>query len=418
MSYVQGIYLVARREYLAYVSAWGFWLSLITTPLLLAVVMLAPLLLGQAEPVRYVTVIAEQAEARDAVRDAFKGDARYEFVLAPAPDIDSLKPYLSGEMRVGDAPLFAAFVVRGRGETLKLEYWSTNLTDDAPVNRARAALRQLMLREALAKYGLQIGEVERVQGLSPEFSQFDPRPAAAGAVTDRERAPFYIAIGLSVLLWSAIFGVANMLLTGVLEEKSNKILDALLTSVTPLQILIGKLCGVAGVSLTLFAVWGAAAYFGLTQLAASAPGEMAVSVAEAALDPMIVATFFICFVAGYLLYGALFLGLGALCESIQEAQSLLGPMFLVLAAPLLLLGPALVNPNAPIVTAASWVPFFTPFVMMMRAPAGLTPADAAGPVALLVISLIVVLFVAARVFRAGVSHQLKLADILRLKKGT
>ena len=137
------IFLIARREYLAYVSAWGFWLSLATAPLLLALFVMGPLMAGRAEPARVMTVIAEDPRASAAITAAFaerSADAlpRYVFVAAPAVTPEAIAPFLTGARTVtaegAQRPLFAAFFVRGAGETLKLEYWSTNITDNGPTD--------------------------------------------------------------------------------------------------------------------------------------------------------------------------------------------------------------------------------------------------------------------------------------------
>jgi ABC-2 type transport system permease protein len=462
---LRNIYLVARREYLAYIGAWGFWLSLVTTPLLLLAMVFAPTVLRRAEPTRLIAVIADHAEDAAAVRAAFDQDSRdtaraalwayaqraaparaaqalaafdndrqttraaesaraalgaagaafrppaprYRFVEAPARDLRGLAPYLTGARTIQSAPLFAALRIAGEGGNTKLQYWSTNLTDAEAAERARAALQERMRSEALAAHGLGPQDVSRIESLGPAFAQFDPRAAQAGAVTSSDRAPFVAAIVLAFVLWSAVIGVANMLLTGVIEEKSNKILDALLTSLTPLQILCGKLLGVALVSATLFLVWGV---FAAAAFSGGDVGGAAAGVAAAALSPSLALTFLACFAAGYLLYGGVFLGLGSLCDSLQEAQSLLGPVFLLLTGPILLLGPAFSNPKAPMIEAASWIPLFAPFVIMMRAPAS-GAAELAGPIAVLVLSVMVVVTLAARVFRAGVSHEWSFADLRR-----
>ena len=416
------IYLIARREYLAYVGAWGFWLSLATAPLLLALFLLGPLMAGRAEPARVLTVIAADVHAADAIVAAFAArdaDAlpRYVFVAPPGPTPAAIAPYLTGVRAVDVAgrpqPLFAAFIVRGTGETVALDYWSTNLTDTAPAERAMRALSERMRGEALAARGLAPADSERIGRLEPRLAQFDPRArAGAGAVTSRERAPFIVGAAFALLLWSAVVGVANMLLTGVIEEKSNKILDSLLTSATPLQILIGKLCGVAAVSFTLFGFWGLMGSAAMSMAAHGRTGLIA-NIADAALDPGLLAMFVALFVGGYLIYGAIFLGLGALCDTLQEAQSLVGPVVLVLTLPILLLGPAFTNPNAPLVVGAGWFPLFTPFVMMMRAPAGLSPGEIAATLALLAATAAAALTLSARVFHAGVVNQASAASIRR-----
>jgi ABC-2 type transport system permease protein len=226
----------------------------------------------------------------------------------------------------------------------------------------------------------------------------------------RDRAPFYAALALAFILWSVVFSVANMLLSGVIEEKSNKILDTLLTSVSPLQILTGKLLGVAMVSLTLFIFWGALGG-GLLSLAAERSGDSILGqIAAAFLEPRLIAAFLIGFVAGYLMYGAIFLSLGSLCESLQEAQTLLGPVALVLAVPMLLITPALDNPNAPLIEGASWVPIFTPFLLLVRAPSGLDWIEIAGMGALMIVSVGLILMLAARIFRAGIVDQVSMSS--------
>lgn len=474
---MSAIYLVARRDYLAYVSSWGFWLSLILAPLIIAVLMFAPLLLARAEPPRVLAVIAEQQEDAGFVTAAFhnmaRRDARREisayldaaapsiaraakeafdnaadrdaaiaaaravvterlpqalrafpapsprYIIAdpPAATIADLRSYLDGTRALPDGTyLYGVLNIRRVDGAPLIEYWSVNLNHDEPSNIARATMRLAMQREAFAAHGLDPGEADRLNAFEPAIAQFDPRPSAGGEqVTLSDRVPFYAAIALAFILWSVVFSVANMLLTGVIEEKSNKILDTLLTSMTPLEMLIGKLLGVAGVSATLFVFWGALGG-GLLNLAAEqASVSIFGQVAAAFLDPRLLVTFTVGFIAGYLMYGAIFLALGSLCESIQEAQTLLGPVALVLAVPMMLVTPALDNPNAPIIVAASWVPLFTPFLMLIRAPAGLSWAEIAGQGALMLVAVVVLLFLAARLFRAGVVNQLSVSTLFRRK---
>ncbi|HWA00933.1 MAG TPA: ABC transporter permease [Caulobacterales bacterium] len=473
------IYLVARREYLAYVRTWGFWISLFTAPVLLAALLFGPVLLARAEPSRAIVVLAEQADDAALVRAAFEKQARdnaraeiktyleaaapntapralaafdaapsaaaagaaaravvvrdapaalrafpglsprYVIAAPPADNIEALKPYLIGRRALPDGrPLYGAIHVRRVDAQPRVDYWSVNLSQREPADIAQRAMRAQMQRETIAGLGLAPSEADRLDGLSPDVAQFDPRPTAAagGQVTLRERAPFYAAIMLTFILWSVVFSVANMLLSGVLEEKSNKILDSLLTSVAPLQLLVGKLIGVACVSATLLGLWAALGGGLLSAAAAHAGQGVLGQIAAAFLDTRLLTAFAIGFSVGYLLYGAIFLAIGSLCESLQEAQSLMGPVALVLAVPMMLLAPALDNPNAPMIAAASWFPLFTPFLILIRAPSNLSWTEIAGMSAMMGAALIVVLVMAARVFHAGVVHQLSLTSLFRKKE--
>jgi len=472
------IWLVARRDYLAYVGAWGFWLSLITAPLLMAALIFAPVLLAQAEPPRALVLLADRpsdadqvhaafaAEARDEARreiDAYLAAAaptvrnealaafdaaanrteaiaqarafvrtrtpealrafpnpspRYFIASAPGDTIQALTPYLQGaRVLEGGAPLYGALYIRRDAQGAPtIEYWSVNLNQAEPSDLARRAMRLAMQREALAAQGLDPAEADRLQRFDPGVAAYDPRPGAGGAeVTLRQRAPFFAALALAFILWSVVFSVANMLLTGMIEEKSNKILDTILTSVTPLELLIGKLLGVAAVSVTLFLFWGALGGALLSSAATQLSESVFGQVAAAFLEPRLIAAFLIGFAAGYLMYGAIFLALGSMSESIQEAQTLLGPVALVLAMPMMLLTPALDNPNAPIIEAASWFPLFTPFLLLIRAPSGLSWIEIAGQGALMLAAVMIVLWLASRVFRAGVVNQLSMSNLFGRK---
>jgi ABC-2 type transport system permease protein len=466
------VLLVARRDYLAYVGSWGFWLSLLTAPVIIAVLMFAPLLLARAEPPRVLAIVAERPTDANAVRAAFEKNAlrdargeiqgyvaatapslepealaafdaapnrdaaiaaarrvvaerspqslgafpapspRYLITQAPEPTIEELRPYLDGTRALSDSrSLYGAlFIRRDEAGAPRIEYWSTALNHDEPTNIAHRAMRLEMQREALTSQGLPGTEAERLQAFDPEVVQFDPRSTGGESVTLRERAPFYAALALAFVLWSVVFSVANMLLNGVIEEKSNKILDTLLTSVSPMQILIGKLLGVAAVSLTLFLFWGALGGTLLSMAAERADDSILGQIAAAFLEPRLLVAFAIGFVAGYLMYGAIFLALGSLCESLQEAQTLLGPVALVLAMPMMLITPALDNPNAPIIETASWIPLFTPFLLLVRAPSGLDWIEIAGMGAMMIATVVIVMWLAARVFKAGVVDQVSMSS--------
>lgn len=469
--------LVARRDYFAYIGAWGFWLSLLTAPLLIGALLFGPVLLAHSEPPRSIVVLAEQQSDARLVINAFEADAReraraeliaylnttanqiqapaiaafdaapnrqaaiaavrayvtahaqqilralpqpsprYLVVPSPAPNTDGVKPYLAGAQTLPQGgTLYGALYIRRVDGAPAIEYWSVNLSRLEPEDIARDALRLQMQREALAGHGLNPNEADRINSFDPTAQQFDPRPSAPqGRVTLRQRAPFYAALAFAFILWSIIFSVANMLLSGMIEEKSNKILDSLLTSVTPMQLLIGKLLGVAAVSLTLFLFWGLLGGTLLSSAASHLGDSVLGQIAGAFLDPRLLAAFLVGFLFGYLMYGAIFLALGSVCESIQEAQTLLGPIALVLAVPMMLVAPALDNPNAPLIEAASWIPLFTPFMLLIRAPAGLSWIEIGGMAATMLVATFVVLALAARVFSAGVVNQVSLSNWLGRK---
>ena len=335
-------------------------------------------------------------------------------VAAPGATLDDLRPYLTGERTIdtpeGPRALFAVFVLEAGGEApLDITYLSANVTSTELRSSIVRVLRDYVRDQALMERGLAPDEVRALLRLSPDVTTLDARPDADedAEVTIADRAPFIVAVILAFILWIAVFSVANMLLTSLIEEKGGKIIEVLLSTVRFHHILIGKLAGIAGVSLTLFLVWGGVgsilAAFGGSALASIDP-DIAEFLGQV-FDPglLLAALFF--FAAGYLMYGAIFLAMGSLCDTLQDAQTLMGPVIWTLMLPLLFLFFSLEASDSTVVRIASWVPLWTPFVMMARLPADPPLWEVLGASAVMIFTTIVVLWGAAAVFRQGALRQ-------------
>ena len=160
-----------------------------------------------------------------------------------------------------------------------------------------------------------------------------------------------------------------MLLTNTIEEKSNKLIEVLLSSVSPLVLMAGKIAGIAATGLTIILFWGAMLLMILgvlpQVLGASLPplGEIILS------DPWFLGSFIVYFILGYLLYAAILVGLGSVCNNLKEAQNLTLPVQLIQMLPLLVMIPIGKDPNGLLAQTLSYFPPLTPFVMMNRAAA-------------------------------------------------
>jgi ABC-2 type transport system permease protein len=464
---MQRIYLIARREYLAFITAWGFWVSLLVVPFFISLSFIAPMLAERASPTRYYVVVAEAPDldaayraglssgGRRAYEGAVRSMARLRGVDAeterraleayssapdgpsglvaaaeelglpgasafqlpqfryqridppPATHAEALRPYLLGQASVdtpdGPRGLHAAvFLRRGENGAVDIDYWSANLTDRVLLNVVEDAMRELMRREALDAAGVPLEAVTRANALEPRLTELNPeRETESAEVTLADRLPIFIGIALGFSLWIVVFSVVNVLLTSVIEEKGGKILESLLASARYHEILTGKLLGVAGVSATLLAVWGSFAVFGLIVVARSG-APLPTEALSTLLDPGLLIPFAGYFVLGYLMYGSIFLAVGSLCESIQEAQTLMTPMIFVLMIPMLMLPVVIRAPDAPIVQILSWVPLYTPFLMMLRLPTEPPLYEIVGTSVVLFGATVLILWAAGGVFRAGV----------------
>ncbi len=342
------------------------------------------------------------------------GSSRRYLVDAPGASLDDLRPYLTGERTVstpeGERALFAVFVMRPQADGgIAMDYVSANLTSTGLRSDVTAFVRDYLRRDALETRGLSPLEADALLTLSPDVTTLDARPGAAAdaEVTTADRAPFVVAVIMAFVLWMAVFSVANMLLTSLIEEKGGKIIEVLMSTARFQDILIGKLAGVAAMSFTLFAVWGVVGA-GLTVFAGAAlsgADPRLMEVISAVADPQLLLAAVVFFIAGYLMFGAIFLALGSLCDTLQDAQTLMGPVIWMLILPLLFLFFSLEASDSLFVRAASWVPLWTPFLMMARLPSDPPLWELLGSGALMVLTTALVLWGAGMVFRQGALGQ-------------
>lgn len=441
---MRNIYLIFRRDYLGYVKAWGFWLSLAAVPLFLVIGASFGYFAATASPVRYFAVVeptriyadaiegeflrrsseaaaearalAEQmniplAEAQGQVADA-AGGRKFIEVPAPARTLEELRPWLTGERTIagpaGERPLFAVFILSEDGS--QLEYWSGDVNVDTLQRTAEIAMRDLSRRDALAASGLNPDFLKQADAAAIKVPAFRLNATQAGEsgaeVTMADRAPALVSAALAYFLWLMIFSIIQYLLMGTIEERSNKIFDTLLTSVQLPQLLAGKMLAVFAVTSTMMLAWSLFGIVGSAVSASQVPGmaDMIQPFIAAVTDPKLIIPALVSFVLGYILYGTLFMALGSLCDTIQEAQTLLSPMMILLMLPMFAIFVAFQDPGSPIVDVASWIPLFTPFLLILRMPHDPPMWEVLAQMGMMVVITALVVWGATKVYRAGAVH--------------
>ena len=468
---MRNIYLLARRDYLSYVTAWGFWLGLLITPFMLFIFTAAPTLIASNQPARYFTVIEADSTLKDAIQSEFNTSrvrmaraqvqalellgqdptdqleqfdtaidegaspeealsaagleqsgivpqADYIYVPPPAETAEALNDWLLGnrQIEVNGEPvnLFAAIIVKDEGP---IEYWSENITDRGLLSVVRSTERQLAQSRVFADRNIDPTLLDDVSDATRPVDPRRARPASQGggsAITMADRAPYWASIVMAFALWMLIFSVVNYLLMGTIEERSNKIFDSLLTSVSLPEMLAGKLVAVFALSATLMAFWG----FGGTLLSLfvgdALPGDTQATIGiilKAILEPSIIIPALISFVLGYLMFGSIFLALGSLCDTTQEAQTLMTPILVFLMSPLLLFIVAMNDPTSPLVQAVSWFPLVTPFLLILRMPTEPPAWEVIAQLTLMLAMTLAILWLAAKVYRAGAVHGAGVNDV-------
>lgn len=203
-----------------------------------------------------------------------------------------------------------------------------------------------------------------------------------------------IPVIFMILLWVTTFTSGNYLLTSTIEEKSNKVMEVLLSAVSPFQLMSGKILGQAGVALVMLLMYGGA---GLAAMTALAMMDL--------IPPILLVYLLLFFIMAFFMIASIMAGVGSAVSELRDAQSLITPAMLVLTVPLLLWLPISNSPNGVLATVTSFIPPLTPFVMILRVTTATEPVPLWQIVASLVTGycwMVVMVWASAKIFRVGV----------------
>lgn len=263
---------------------------------------------------------------------------------------------------------------------------------DARVDRQviRPAVNSAIIDARQRDAGLDPERVRQMTSIAAPQAQV---VTAGGERRSSGAAQFLLPFGMLMLLWVASFTGGQYLLTTTIEEKSNRVMEVLLSSVSPLQLMVGKIVGQMGVGLLVLTLYGAMGIAGLVSF--SLGDELSTS----ELGLLIVY-----FLIAYFLIASMMAAVGSAVSEVHEAQSLIGPIMLVVTLPMIVSTAIITNPNGTLATVASFVPPFSPFVMVLRIGAAepVSGWQVAGSVWVGLVSVCVASWAAAKIFRIGV----------------
>jgi len=397
---------IASREYMAFVRTVGFWLSICLMPLGLLVAIYASGVAAKSAPASRVAIVDLTGAGYGQVLTAAAREGEPPAVVVAAPGgpyasagaaAQALKPYVAGDVKTpaGDR-LDAIAIVHGSPRAPALDLWTRNIAEPNLQARLSGALGDAIRHDRLRAAGLTPAAVAALEDAEPKVTLYSPR-SRTGQVSMADRLPSYIGFGMGIMLWSLILTGAGILLNSVIEEKSSRILEVLLTSASVPEIMGGKILGAAGVTATALCVW-----LGLAGGALMTRNpELVGQIGGVLLQHGLIFYFLLYFVGGYLMYATLFTTIGAFCETTREAQTLLGPLMILLTIPMVFMGQAIARPDAPLLQALSWFPPFTPFLMAARAASGPPWWQVAGTTVVMFAMSAVEIWIAGRAFRTG-----------------
>lgn len=277
-------------------------------------------------------------------------------------------------------------------------------TTDAPPALA-SALQVTVRRERLAAQGLPPAEVRRAEAAVPlQVRAFAPPQAEA---SEEMGQAVYTALGwvMGFAIYFTVLLYGAQVMQSVMKEKRNRVVEVVVSSVRPFQLLMGKVLGVGAVGLLQISIWAAFAGVGLFLIGSAAAAVIDFgALGLPALSPLLGVWFLLFFLGGYLLYATFFAALGSTVEHQQDAQALNFAVILPLIIPLTVISFVVSAPGSTFSVVMSLIPFFSPILMPVRLAAteGALIGQALLALVLLGSAFVGAVWVSARIYRTGI----------------
>jgi ABC-2 type transport system permease protein len=405
------IFAVIRREYLERVRTKAFWIATFLVPIFFLGYMAVQFAaIKKTSGERKIAVVdttgrlapalaAELASREEARQKAKPGSRGIHWIVEARPitgDIEQTKEVLRKE--VLDKKIYGYLVLDPTLlEKDRAEYYSISVSEFVALTQLEQAINKVLLRRKIEDRGLPASlgkELERRVDLKT-------LKVTTKGTTEEKGAGILAAIIFMVIMYMTFFMYGFQNLRGVIEEKTNRIVELVIASVRPTELMIGKIVGIGLVGLTQYLIWS------LVAMNLSLPGIasiMAMGESGAPTIPLsMIGYFLLFFLLGYFLYASIYTAIGAPFNTDQEAQQLSMIPSMLIVSGMAVYPSVMNNPNGPVAVFASLFPFTAPLIMYLRTAIAEPPGWQIGLcIVILILSTIGMAWFAGRIYRVGI----------------
>ncbi|RHJ83972.1 ABC transporter permease [Parabacteroides sp. AM08-6] len=429
--------LIIKREYLRRVSKKSFLLLTFLTPFIFAALVFVPLWLStiKGDDAKQVAII----DATGKYAPLFKNTEEYNFITEKGSSIEEYR-------KNPDKEIFAFL----------------NITEDLLQNPSAATLyseKQIplglknVIDETLSNYlkdeKLETYNIENLKQIIADSKiNFNIKTVKwdqdGGEKNTSAEVASILGMVLTLIIYMFIIMYGSMVMQGVMEEKTNRIIEVMISSVKPFDLMMGKIIGIGFVGLTQVFLWailtsvlvaGSLFFFNGSaspedvmnaQMAAQGMGDIAANTPNMNIQiqevinsinfGMIGSCFILYFIGGYLLYAALFAAIGSALEQQEDASQFMTPIMLLMVFSLYAGIYSMNNPDGPLAFWCSMIPFTSPIVMMVRLPFDIPVWEILLSFALLFASAILIVWFSGKIYRVGILMYGKKPDIKEMMK--
>ena len=398
------IWLIIKREYLVRVRKKAFIVMTIVGPLLMAALMIVPTYLAnETQELRTIAIAEDNFEFTNQIEDT----DFLHFSKIPTEEAILLRNDFS------ESNYYALLYIEGDNFTLY-----SNQQISLSVSRAiENQLEQIIEHQKLKAAGIDLiilSEAQSTVHITTKIITED------GSTTNSQaEASMGIGFICGILIYMFIFMYGTMVMRGVIEEKTSRIVEVIISSVKPFQLMMGKILGVALVGLTQFALWIllTIAIASVAELmfmdASSLTTELDSTQQSVLLSELsnltgginllqILVSFIFYFLAGYLMYSSLFAAVGSAVDAESDTQQFVLPITIPLILAFILIQPIMENPDGPLAFWMSIIPFTSPVIMMVRLPFGVANWELTLSMGILILSFVLTTYLAGKIYRTGI----------------
>ena len=413
--------LIIKREYLTRVRKRSFLIMTFLGPILMAAIYIIPIMLAlnSSDEKMRVAVVDESHWFEDRFNDTQK----HTFVLMPGQPIDSVKEMVKSG--IFDMALYVpptqlnipsnAIVYSLRQVPIEVEAYISNV------------MEKEIEEQKLMANGVDPEIVNAVKtNVNLQIMRMDEKGNEKETFT---KVQFTLGIILAMLVYMFIIFFGGQVMQGVAEEKTNRIIEVIISSVKPFQLMMGKVIGVSLVALTQFVLWvlltgvfyvGFSAYVGISHPDMLSQGtvmtqeitsndimsnegvQSILQIAQSIDFGTIITCFLIFFILGYLLYATLYAAIGSLVDNNTDSQQFTLPITVPLIIAIISSFYIINNPDSQLSVWLSMIPFTSPISMMVRIPFGVPIWQVVVSAAILAGTFVLMTWIAAKIYRTGI----------------
>lgn len=390
-----------RREYLSRVRKKSFLIMTIITPFIMSVIFVLPILISQNdESSRSLAIIDENSlvdnffdDSKNIEFDTFNNSQSYNAAFLDQYDAILVVP----------KSLDQTFEIHSSQQiSLSLQQDITNVLEKkiTLINLKKNGINPNLINQSEAKINLQTKLID----------------SNGKEILSSSELSLVIAMLSGFLIYFFIFMYGAMVMRGVIEEKTNRIIEVMISSVKPFQLMIGKIIGIALVGLTQFFFWLIIAAIGISLapflMESSSLIQNEINTVNSPINSLeifnnlpiysLVFGFVFYFIAGYFLYGSLFASVGAAVDHETDSQQFMLPLTIPLILSFIMIQPIIDNPHGDLAYWFSMIPFTSPIIMMVRIPFGVPIFELALSMTILVIGIVSSIWLSSKIYRVGI----------------